>query len=378
MRGKQVLLCSTDRKLAHATRKLFATCGATLVAVEDQTEAALALTNDRLNLVVVDVDHFEQALATLEKAQARVPTIAMSSGNDLQLLSSIVCAVGVANIVERPLGAHDGLAELLITADKILSDDLFGLEKYLRGKDRILRSSVLTNANDRDTELSALSDFLHEHHAPRHLVPTILNAADEMLTNAMYNAPVDKSGRPCYAATNRRSKISLRTSEHVTLTYGVRKGVFGISVRDQFGRLRLDHLSKSIRRCVSQQDPIEQKAGGAGLGLFLIARTARQFVVNVAPGTSSEVIGLWNLDRQRIKQSHSHHSLHYFEEAYRLQPKRRPSRHALGTCSLADDDNRSVLAVSDLNPAAIPEPIADECSVRLRLPRGRSSARITG
>ena len=319
MRGKKVLLCSTDAELERSASQLLERCGARVTHAAHLLEGLCALEEELHSLVIVDVAHFDGALEMLEAAQASLPTVAMSSGDDLEVLRSLVCDAGISNVIAHPGGSRDALVELVITADKLLRDDLFGLDKYLRGDDATFRRSRLTGARERDRELAELSDFLRSHNAPRHLIPTIVNAADEMLTNAMYNAPVHSSGQPRYASMSRRTKIELAASEHVQLEYGVHKGVFGISVSDNFGRLRLGHLSKSIHRCVSDDDPIEQKAGGAGLGLFLIARTAQQFIINVNPGQRSEAIGLWALDRKALRTQRSHHSVHFFEQAYPLE-----------------------------------------------------------
>jgi hypothetical protein len=135
----------------------------------------------------------------------------------------------------------------------------------------------------------------------------------------MYNAPACADGSARYAATNRRIKIELQPSEHVQVEFGASEGTFGLSVTDNFGRLELAHLRKSIRRCATHHDQIEQKQGGAGLGLYIVARTARQFIVNVDPGKRTEVIALWSLAKSR--QRSGRHSLHYFEQALRLEPR---------------------------------------------------------
>jgi CheY-like chemotaxis protein len=327
----------------RSASQLLERCGAEVTRATNLQEGQRALETELRSLVIVDVPHFRGAQAMLEIGQASLPTIAMTSGEDLEELRSLVCDVGISNVIANPGASRAALTELLITADKLLRDDLFGLHKYLRGEGAQLQQRLLTGACDRDRELRELSHFLRTQKAPRPLIPTIVNAADEMLTNAMYNAPVSSSGSPRYASVCRRTKIELSAAEHVELKYGVHKGVFGISVSDNFGRLRLGHLSKSIHRCLSDDDPIEQKAGGAGLGLFLIARTAQQFIINVDPGERSEVIGLWVLDRNSLRSERSHHSLHFFEQAYQLASEIQPSRCATGTRGPRSDyDNQPV------------------------------------
>ena len=68
----------------------------------------------------------------------------------------------------------------------------------------------------------------------------------------MYNAPVNDDGQALYASTDRRIKIELTPDQHVHISFGVSNGVFGLSVSDNFGRLELNHLRRSIRRCSTQ------------------------------------------------------------------------------------------------------------------------------
>ena len=91
-----------------------------------------------------------------------------------------------------------------------------------------------------------------------------------------------------------------------------------------------------------QADPGNtRRQGGAGLGLFLIARTAQQFIINVDPGVRSEVIGLWVLDRNGLRAQSSRHSLHFFEKAYQLESENQFGRCATGTRGPRTDGRRA-------------------------------------
>jgi anti-sigma regulatory factor (Ser/Thr protein kinase) len=328
MAATSVLLCTADLELQQTVSETLACSGRDISIARTQREALELLDAGNVGLTVVDVLGFVGALGFLNLAQGRLPAIAVAPGNDLDVLNSLVCEVGVTNVIARPVAeSDDDLSELYITAEKILRDDLFGLDKYISGHRSDLHHLTLTNARDRDSALAEISAYLKRNRASRHLIRCIENAADELITNAMYNAPVTDDGAARYASTNRRIKIDLAPHEHVSVCFGVGHGTFGLSVNDNFGRLELSHLRNSIERCSTQDDPIEQKDGGAGLGLFLVARTARQFVVNVDPGNRTEVIALWSLENAR--QVASRHSLHYFEAS--LPVKRQAKLRARGT-----------------------------------------------
>jgi signal transduction histidine kinase len=66
-----------------------------------------------------------------------------------------------------------------------------------------------------------------------------------------------------------------------------------LSVQDPFGSLDaakvIDYLTKCFRR---GDDQIDQKEGGAGLGLYLMYESLSHFVVNIHAGRRTELIGV--------------------------------------------------------------------------------------
>ncbi len=56
-----------------------------------------------------------------------------------------------------------------------------------------------------------------------------------------------------------------------------------------------------IEKCIHSPTQIDRKTYGAGLGLYLIANNAAQFVVNIAPGMASEVV--CTFDRKSARAS---------------------------------------------------------------------------
>lgn len=69
--------------------------------------------------------------------------------------------------------------------------------------------------------------------------------------------------------------------------------MFAISITDPFGGLTSEqfrrYIGKGLRRGADQ---IDDKAGGAGLGLYFLFERLNSLVLNVAPGRCTELIGL--------------------------------------------------------------------------------------
>ena len=99
------------------------------------------------------------------------------------------------------------------TVEKILRRDLFGLEKYMSGFGVALHSCTVHRADQRDELVEVICNYLAEIGCNRRVATQLATLADELVTNAIYNAPRDGSGRPLYAGTSRREKVQLKPGE---------------------------------------------------------------------------------------------------------------------------------------------------------------------
>ena len=88
-----------------------------------------------------------------------------------------------------------------------------------------------------------------------------------------------------------------------------------ISIEDPFGALTYKTLVNYLKKCYAQgADQIDQKQGGAGLGLFTIFDNAHCFIVNSLTGKRTEMIVLIALSRSFEKYQRVGKSLSYFTE----------------------------------------------------------------
>ena len=304
MRGKVALLCSDDQRLIKTLTASFSHCGTRAVAANNSVAALAALRAHAADVVVVDTLHFD---ATDCFDSVDVPTFYLVDSQRDK--ADTLLQRRAMHTVPRPHGEDSrSLATLQIAVEKMLRRDCFGLQKYLSGFGCELNRVVLRRADQREGELDKLRELLRELRAPRTTIQAIVNATDEMLTNAMYNAPVDEAGNTRYAKIDRREKVTLRPSEHVVLCYGADGTQFGVSVVDNFGQLTHERVLECLHRCSGRGDQIEHKEGGAGLGLYMLFSAAQQTIFNVAPGQRTEAITLWDLRRESKHEP----SFHFF------------------------------------------------------------------
>jgi hypothetical protein len=317
MLGKAAILYSADRAESRRVAACLRAAGNEVLRLDSPTAVIDLIRAAAVDIVFIDYDTVPNAIQVLDAAAGQVPVVALSRATDASALLDLVCDRGVDNFLARR-GGKDGdrhpvdSAEIVVTAEKILRRDLFGLRKYVSAFGIELSSIEVRAAEDRETVVACVQEYVRNLGAGRELAATLGAVADELTTNAVYNAPVDAHGRPRYASRSRRDKIALRPEEYVSVEFGSDGRTFGLSVTDRFGQLTRERLRSVLRRCLTARDPIEKKAGGAGLGLYTVLSSVNQLIVNVAPGTRTEVIALVGVDGRMREVRSSGHSLHLF------------------------------------------------------------------
>jgi hypothetical protein len=183
--------------------------------------------------------------------------------------------------------------ELSTTVQKLSRHDLFGLEKYLTwGVD--IRELVLADAQQRRALVAEIGDDVRRAQlGPRTLAASTL-IADELLSNAVFNAPVDAQGSHTHASdvrTNARALSSPR--DRVTLRYACDARYLALEVNDQYGSLDRATILRFLTKASSRaRDKVSMTTRGAGIGLATVYGSCNHLVFNLDPGRRTQVIAL--------------------------------------------------------------------------------------
>ena len=124
----------------------------------------------------------------------------------------------------------------------------------------------------------------------RQVRSAIGSVCEELLMNALYDAPVDADGKPVFAELDPHDRTHTRSPRPVSIRYAATDEMFAIAVRDRFGRLAKNTILAYIEKCIHSPNQIDRKTYGAGLGLYLVANAAASYIVNVAYGIATEVV----------------------------------------------------------------------------------------
>jgi hypothetical protein len=193
-----------------------------------------------------------------------------------------------------------GLGMVAVTIQKFVTGDLFGIEKYLPPNTEV-HLTRLREYKGRTAAIDEVLAYAEKIGVRRQVRSAIGQVCEELLMNALYDAPVDEHGNAIFAEVEIKARLEQLSPRPVSIRYAATETGFAVSVRDRFGRLDKATVLRYIDKCLHSSQQIDRKTYGAGLGIYLIANAATQFVLNVAPGMATEVV--CTFDRKSARAS---------------------------------------------------------------------------
>jgi hypothetical protein len=178
---------------------------------------------------------------------------------------------------------------VFVTAQKLLTGDIFGIEKYLPEGTQV-HYARLRDFEGRSRAIDTVLEFAEQSKMRRQVRTAIGQVCEELLMNALYDAPVDEAGHQIFAEVDPHDRTKSRSPRPVSIRYAATETQFAVAVRDRFGRLAKNTILAYIDKCLHSPVQIDRKTYGAGLGLYLVANAAASYVVNVAYGIATEVV----------------------------------------------------------------------------------------
>jgi len=184
--------------------------------------------------------------------------------------------------------------EFIATATKALRGDTFGISKYFPWGVTTFAMAV-RNYDQKKRAIDVLMQYAQLAGVRGPVRDRIQLVADELMMNALYHAPTDDDGKELYAGRTLKELAQLDEVNAIEVQYGCSGRYFAISVRDGGGSLsRARALEYLIRAKTGSK--IEDKATGAGLGLISVLRSVSKLIFNLDPTSSTEVIGIFDMD----------------------------------------------------------------------------------
>jgi len=288
VRAASILIVHPDRKIQRTVQRILGGTGYPLDVADDLIQGVRLIAHIAPVLVVVDGSAMQSPVVTeffaAAKARGTEACMTLLGTAQIEQLPRILDLAAVTNLLVHPMPVLG--EELMITAQKLIRGDLFGAEKYLLWGTE-LRATTLTEGRQRAALVAELAELVRARGHSARVASMAMLVTDELLSNAIHNAPINELGVHYRAELARDGELLLDARHRVTLRWGCDGRYLAIEVGDPFGSLERDTALQALAHHGSRPS-----GGGAGLGIALAYRSCDHLVFNLAPGKRTEVIAL--------------------------------------------------------------------------------------
>ncbi len=312
MRSKRVLLLESERKQQVIAKLALGGTGVDLAIVSSTDECINFLqVGERVDLAFISPDLVTVA-PQIKSRWPKAKLVFMASTDIPAFLPVLRQHPIFSNIVTRDVNDRTfTVKSIMTTVSKLLSHDLFGLEKYL-----IWGVEVHSHTIERSDQRMGLIDLMTTQFRDLGVRSRVIDRAvivvEELLMNAIYDAPHGPDGKSLYNHLPRTELVELAKIHQGEMRFACDGMLAAVSVSDPFGGFETDVLLRYLERNYAGVDNVQMAGkGGAGRGLHQIIENSDLVVFNVRPGKKTEVIALFDLDVQAAEGETSP-SFHFF------------------------------------------------------------------
>jgi CheY-like chemotaxis protein len=287
VRASSILIVHPDRKTQRTVQRILGVTGYRVEIADDLDQAIRLLAHLTPVLVVVDGALVSLGVSTLvEAAKERGAEACMTllGSAAIAQVPAILGLGAVTNLLVHPMPVL--AEELTITAQKLIRGDLFGAEKYLLWGTQ-LHEQTLVRGSERADVVETLAEKVRALGQSARVASMAMLVTDELLSNAVHNAPVDAGGDHYRRDLPRTGELELDASQQIRLRWGCDARYLAIEVTDRFGTLDRDTILGSLAK-----NDVRESGSGAGMGIALAYRSCDHLVFNLAPGVRTEIIAL--------------------------------------------------------------------------------------
>jgi hypothetical protein len=284
---RPILVVHSDGRTQRTVHRIVGGTFRPVVVVDSFAAAKQRLGDQIVFLAIVDHQMTREAKSFLSPETACLVLMHDSDGDDLgAVLEDGNLSFLMAN--PMPLLAE----ELSTTVHKLSRKDIWGLEKYLMWGAEI-RTLHLEHAEQRRSIVAEVAeDVQHANLGPRPMAAASL-IVDELLSNAVFNAPVDGDGSHVHANDERTTQRPLVKRDLVQLRYACDARYLAIEVEDRYGSLDRATILRCLTKATSRvRDKVSMSTRGAGIGLATVYGSCNHLVFNLEPGKRTQVIAL--------------------------------------------------------------------------------------
>ncbi len=183
-------------------------------------------------------------------------------------------------------------------------------ESILAGKNSQMKMNSISfnQSQQKKKVLAEMMGFATELPVPESSLSDLYLVADELFTNAIYNAPFVRSG----VRVDRSREIVLEHGFGATMAIGTYDEKLALVCEDPYGSLKIPPLLKRVQGCyeTNARDMINWGRGGAGIGSFLVMECCTSLYWAVLESRKTVVGAVFPLGKGRHRRSKLPKCLH--------------------------------------------------------------------
>lgn len=296
---KTVAILDTDKKISQLLKSSLGAMGLEFIHLQSIDEVVSM--NADVGIIPVSAAHLVSPQFQPQNILLYAETpYQFSNFSDLPAYNNLVSL--------NPLDRSQTIKNLIVSLTKLTTHKYFGIEKELTWGVKLEKRHI-SSSQDRAELWDSIRSHLKKNGLRNALLDRVGVSLEEMLMNALYDAPTDSQGNSLFNHLARTDKVILSKEQQIEILYGFDGLHLGISVTDSFGSLKAKTLTSYLG--MNYQGAIEhtsENKGGAGRGLHQIIESADHTIFNVQAGKKTEAICLWRLEKDENIKS----TLNYF------------------------------------------------------------------
>jgi CheY-like chemotaxis protein len=252
------------------------------VQIAENGEIGLRLCGrQNFDLVISDVNmpgiKGPEFLSEVKKLQPSA-AVALITAYNIDNYIRMAKEYNICNII--PKTSPFNFAELDLLIEGLLTKKIFGLSRHLLSDHTLLERFCIRSSLEAKTVREAIIDMFIEKLGSS---DNLKLALDEIITNAVYHAPVFPDGTQKYQEF---SEVFLQPEEFVSLETGYDSEKYGISVVDNMGGLTKDTILYKIDRQINGEGILDD----SGRGIHMSRLFSDRMIINIAPKIKTEII----------------------------------------------------------------------------------------
>jgi hypothetical protein len=298
MHGKIIFL-SQNPKDAEFCQEIGRKLNMEVVAVGRAEGLMDSLIENRQSVVFLQSDHegsdypaspfYLQSL--VEKALCYLPPSRLFSLSEKSVFSSpkLNRTSSIATYCQRNYDsfAMDWVCKIVTSS---LDTEIEALTHFKDGDAKELKIK-LTHSQDKSKALLGFEKLLLAKKMNERAVQVVLQAVDELIMNALFDAPLDEKQRPYRKTEERDTDFFLFDREEIDLGIILNEETVVIHVTDHFGSLSREKAIALIQKDYTKSEyKTDAFVKSAGLGLHGVVGSGLGLFIEVAPKVSTQAI----------------------------------------------------------------------------------------